>query len=173
MHAIDGERRRAKRAGAKARRRPACGRYDSSAHMICASGASYAANSAQNSAAVWGAATAGHGAASASAMPCRMLARRVRAGAGVGAGVSVCVWICVWICVCVDAGTDVDVDVGAGVRVLLATGTDEHGQKVQRAAAQDGNTPQAMCDRVSETFRVSATARLHISKGESEAVIES
>lgn len=47
------------------------------------------------------------------------------------------------------------VDVGAGVRVLLATGTDEHGQKVQRAAAQDGNTPQAMCDRVSETFRVS------------------
>lgn len=74
-----------------------------------------------------------------------------------------------------DGVTDahVDVDVGAGVRVLLATGTDEHGQKVQRAAAQDGNTPQAMCDRVSETFRVSATARLHISKGESEAVIES
>jgi methionyl-tRNA synthetase len=40
-----------------------------------------------------------------------------------------------------------------GHRVLLATGTDEHGQKVADAAAAAGVAPQAFCDRVAARFR--------------------
>ena len=40
-----------------------------------------------------------------------------------------------------------------GVEVMFLTGTDEHGQKVEKAAAKAGMEPQAFCDKVSETFR--------------------
>jgi len=39
-----------------------------------------------------------------------------------------------------------------GYRVRFLTGTDEHGQKVQKAAALAGVTPQAFADRVSGNF---------------------
>ncbi len=38
-------------------------------------------------------------------------------------------------------------------RVYFLTGTDEHGQKVEKAAAQAGMAPQVFTDRVSERFR--------------------
>ncbi|MBK5911884.1 methionine--tRNA ligase [Rhodothalassium salexigens] len=41
-----------------------------------------------------------------------------------------------------------------GHEVFFLTGTDEHGQKVQKSAAQAGVDPQAFCDRVSERFKV-------------------
>jgi methionyl-tRNA synthetase len=40
-----------------------------------------------------------------------------------------------------------------GRRVHFLTGTDEHGQKVEKAAAAAGLAPQAFCDRVSQNFR--------------------
>jgi len=40
-----------------------------------------------------------------------------------------------------------------GQDVRFLTGTDEHGQKLERAAARHGITPQALCDRNSERFR--------------------
>ncbi|MGH6991439.1 MAG: methionine--tRNA ligase, partial [Stellaceae bacterium] len=40
-----------------------------------------------------------------------------------------------------------------GEEVLFTTGTDEHGQKVEKSALAAGMTPQAFCDRVSGTFR--------------------
>jgi len=40
-----------------------------------------------------------------------------------------------------------------GRRVLFLTGTDEHGQKVDKSARAAGLEPQAFCDRVSENFR--------------------
>ena len=40
-----------------------------------------------------------------------------------------------------------------GYDVHFLTGTDEHGQKVEKAAADAGVTPQEFTDRVSETFR--------------------
>ncbi|HET6519416.1 MAG TPA: methionine--tRNA ligase, partial [Geminicoccaceae bacterium] len=40
-----------------------------------------------------------------------------------------------------------------GRRVRLLTGTDEHGQKVEKAAQEAGLDPQAFTDRVSERFR--------------------
>ncbi|WP_366656331.1 methionine--tRNA ligase [Fodinicurvata sp. EGI_FJ10296] len=40
-----------------------------------------------------------------------------------------------------------------GFDVRLLTGTDEHGQKVQKSAAVAGVDPQVFCDRVSQTFR--------------------
>jgi len=39
-----------------------------------------------------------------------------------------------------------------GKQVLAITGTDEHGQKIQRAAAEQGNDPQQQCDRVAAEF---------------------
>ncbi len=39
-----------------------------------------------------------------------------------------------------------------GKSVLLITGTDEHGQKIQRAAESNGLEPQAHCDRVAASF---------------------
>lgn len=41
----------------------------------------------------------------------------------------------------------------AGEDVYLLTGTDEHGQKVEKAAADAGEAPQAFTDRVSRAFR--------------------
>lgn len=41
----------------------------------------------------------------------------------------------------------------AGEEVFFLTGTDEHGQKVEKAAADAGMPPQAFCDQVSQAFR--------------------
>ena len=40
-----------------------------------------------------------------------------------------------------------------GFDVVLTTGTDEHGQKIERAATAVGKTPQEFCDLVAEEFR--------------------
>jgi methionyl-tRNA synthetase len=40
-----------------------------------------------------------------------------------------------------------------GRRVLFLTGTDEHGQKVDKSARAAGVDPQVFCDRVSQNFR--------------------
>ena len=40
-----------------------------------------------------------------------------------------------------------------GRRVKFLTGTDEHGQKVEKSAQAAGIDPQAFCDRVSQNFR--------------------
>ena len=40
-----------------------------------------------------------------------------------------------------------------GRRVYFLTGTDEHGQKVEKASQAAGLDPQAFCDRVSQNFR--------------------
>ncbi len=40
-----------------------------------------------------------------------------------------------------------------GYDVMFLTGTDEHGQKVEKSAAAAGLAPQEFCDRVSERFR--------------------
>ena len=40
-----------------------------------------------------------------------------------------------------------------GFRVKFLTGTDEHGQKVEKAARAAGMEPLAFCDKVSENFR--------------------
>lgn len=39
-----------------------------------------------------------------------------------------------------------------GKSVLLVTGTDEHGQKIQRTAEEQGQTPQAYCDQIVPEF---------------------
>jgi len=49
-----------------------------------------------------------------------------------------------------------------GASVLLATGTDEHGQKIARAAAERGMSPQAFTDEIVEHFKL-MWERLHIS----------
>ncbi|MHA1544361.1 MAG: methionine--tRNA ligase [Alphaproteobacteria bacterium] len=40
-----------------------------------------------------------------------------------------------------------------GYEVMFLTGTDEHGQKVEKAAEAAGMEPQAFCDKVSQSFR--------------------
>ncbi|WP_374304899.1 methionine--tRNA ligase [Ferrovibrio sp.] len=45
-----------------------------------------------------------------------------------------------------------------GYDVMFLTGTDEHGQKVEKAAEVAGIDPQAFCDRVSQSFRDLAKA---------------
>jgi methionyl-tRNA synthetase len=45
-----------------------------------------------------------------------------------------------------------------GRRVMFLTGTDEHGQKVEKAARDAGTDPQTFTDRVSERFRDLARA---------------
>jgi methionyl-tRNA synthetase len=45
-----------------------------------------------------------------------------------------------------------------GCAVRFLTGTDEHGQKVEKAAAAAGEAPLAFCDRVSKSFRDLAAA---------------
>jgi len=49
-----------------------------------------------------------------------------------------------------------------GRRVHFLTGTDEHGQKVEKSAAAAGVSPQEFCDEIAETFR-SLTRALDIS----------
>ena len=39
-----------------------------------------------------------------------------------------------------------------GYNVLFLTGTDEHGQKIQRAAEKKGMDPKSFCDEISKTF---------------------
>ena len=38
-------------------------------------------------------------------------------------------------------------------KAILLTGTDEHGMKVQQAAAKAGVDPQEFCDKVAGTFK--------------------
>src|SRR5215469_13733715 len=52
-----------------------------------------------------------------------------------------------------------------GRRVKFLTGTDEHGQKVDKSARAAGLDPQAFCDRVSQNFR-EVTALMNISNDE-------
>ncbi len=40
-----------------------------------------------------------------------------------------------------------------GKSVLLITGTDEHGQKIQRTAAEQGLEPQVHCDQIVDSFK--------------------
>ena len=40
-----------------------------------------------------------------------------------------------------------------GFNVFFLTGTDEHGQKIQRAAKEKNKNPQLFCDEISENFR--------------------
>ena len=40
-----------------------------------------------------------------------------------------------------------------GEDVFFLTGTDEHGQKLQRAAETSGKTPKEFCDEMSEKFK--------------------
>ena len=48
-----------------------------------------------------------------------------------------------------------------GYKVLFLTGTDEHGQKIQRAAKKKGMKPKAFCDEISKTlFNLSKTLNL-------------
>jgi len=49
-----------------------------------------------------------------------------------------------------------------GFEVMFLTGTDEHGQKVEKAANDKGVTPQAFTDSVSQNFR-DLTSRLNFS----------
>lgn len=42
-----------------------------------------------------------------------------------------------------------------GEKALLCTGTDEHGLKIQRAAAKAGIEPKTFCDKGAEIFKVS------------------
>jgi len=48
-----------------------------------------------------------------------------------------------------------------GNSVLLITGTDEHGQKIERTAAAKGLNPQEHCDRIATSF-ANLWAKLHI-----------
>ena len=41
-----------------------------------------------------------------------------------------------------------------GYDVFFLTGTDEHGQKIQRAAEKKGVDPRSFCDEISKTFRI-------------------
>ena len=40
-----------------------------------------------------------------------------------------------------------------GFNVLFLTGTDEHGQKIQKEAEKNKKEPKIFCDEISETFR--------------------
>ncbi len=41
-----------------------------------------------------------------------------------------------------------------GYNVLFLTGTDEHGQKIQKEAEKNNKEPKVFCDEISETFRL-------------------
>src|ERR1700677_964514 len=41
----------------------------------------------------------------------------------------------------------------SGIKVKFLTGTDEHGQKVEKSALAAGKSPQAFTDEVSQRFR--------------------
>ena len=40
-----------------------------------------------------------------------------------------------------------------GYNVFYLTGTDEHGQKIERAAKKNNKDPLAFCDEISKTFK--------------------
>ena len=40
-----------------------------------------------------------------------------------------------------------------GFKVLFLTGTDEHGQKIQKEAERNGKDPKIFCDELSDKFR--------------------
>lgn len=44
---------------------------------------------------------------------------------------------------------------------LLGTGTDEHGLKIQKVAEAAEESPLALCDRVSQTFKVRQSVGLN------------
>ena len=48
-----------------------------------------------------------------------------------------------------------------GYKVLFLTGTDEHGQKIQKEAVKNNKKPKEFCDEISQTFR-SLTKTLHL-----------
>jgi methionyl-tRNA synthetase len=48
-----------------------------------------------------------------------------------------------------------------GRKALLLTGTDEHGMKVQQAAAAAGTEPRKFCDSGANTFQVINPSFLH------------
>ena len=49
-----------------------------------------------------------------------------------------------------------------GFKVLFLTGTDEHGQKIEKEAKKNNKDPKIFCDELSETFR-SLTKILNLS----------
>jgi methionyl-tRNA synthetase len=49
--------------------------------------------------------------------------------------------------------------------VLFLTGTDEHGQKIQKEAKKNNKDPKSFCDELSETFR-SLTKKLNLSNND-------
>ena len=49
--------------------------------------------------------------------------------------------------------------------VLFLTGTDEHGQKIQKEAKKNNKDPKIFCDEISETFR-SLTKKLNLSNND-------
>ncbi len=52
-----------------------------------------------------------------------------------------------------------------GFKVLFLTGTDEHGQKIQKEAEKNNKKPKIFCDELSETFR-SLTKTLNLSNND-------
>ena len=50
-----------------------------------------------------------------------------------------------------------------GENVFFLTGTDEHGQKIQRAAENDGTDPLTFCNKISKT-KMTASMMLITSK---------
>ncbi len=52
-----------------------------------------------------------------------------------------------------------------GYNVLFLTGTDEHGQKIQKEAEKNNKDPKKFCDEISETFR-SLTKILNLSNND-------
>ena len=52
-----------------------------------------------------------------------------------------------------------------GYNVLFLTGTDEHGQKIQKEAKKNNKEPKIFCDELSETFR-SLTKKLNLSNND-------
>jgi methionyl-tRNA synthetase len=51
-----------------------------------------------------------------------------------------------------------DPEIIAGTSPILATGTDEHGIKIQKAAESQGISPRELCDKFSDKFRALAEA---------------
>lgn len=56
------------------------------------------------------------------------------------------------------AKLDIDSHNPGTAKVIFATGTDEHGGKIQKAAEKLGESPRQLCDRVSERFKDLADA---------------
>ena len=52
-----------------------------------------------------------------------------------------------------------------GYNVLFLTGTDEHGQKIQKEADKNSKNPKQFCDEISETFR-SLTKTLNLTNND-------